>query len=168
MKREVSARVCGLLVALMLCIGVAAPASAIGPHEALPDAAQEARARDLFRQLRCLVCQNQSIDDSDADLARDLRVIVRERIHAGESDAQVIAFLTQRYGDFVLLKPPFKTSTLALWATPFALLLIGGVFLVRRGRRPRGADAAAPLNDGERARLADLLRGDYDRAGGGA
>ena len=163
-----SARVCGLLVALMLCIGVAAPASAIGPQEALPDAAQEARARDLFRQLRCLVCQNQSIDDSDADLARDLRVIVRERIHAGESDAQVIAFLTQRYGDFVLLKPPFKASTLALWATPFALLLIGGVFLVRRGRQPRGADAAAPLNDGERARLADLLRGDDDRAGGGA
>jgi len=164
-----SARLRGLFLALMLGLAVvAAPARAIGPQEALPDAAQEARARDLFRQLRCLVCQNQSIDDSDADLARDLRVIVRERIHAGESDAQVIAFLTQRYGDFVLLKPPFKASTLALWATPFALLLIGGVFLVWRGRQRRGAEAATPLNDGERARLANLLRGDDGRAGGGA
>ncbi len=135
------------------------PAFAIGANEALADPAQEARARELFRQLRCLVCQNQSIDDSDADLARDLRVLVRERIKAGDSNEQVLRFLTQRYGDFVLLKPPLKSSTVALWAAPFALLVVGGVVIALRARR-RAGPALAALDDAERARLARLLADD--------
>jgi len=158
------ARVFLLLVAL---IGLGAPillaptgAIAIGANEALKDPAQEARARALFKQLRCLVCQNQSIDDSDAGLARDLRIIVRERVHAGQSDGEIISFLTARYGDFVLLKPPVKASTLALWLTPFVLLLVGagGIVMVLR-RRPRAPDAA--LSAEEKAKLATLL--DPDR-----
>jgi cytochrome c-type biogenesis protein CcmH len=135
-------------------------AVAIGAHEALKDPAQEARARALFKQLRCLVCQNQSIDDSDAGLARDLRIIVRERIHAGQSDPEIIAFLTARYGDFVLLKPPVKTSTLALWLTPFVLLLVGvgGIAVaLRRRQRPQ----AAALSAEEKAKLAALLAPDH-------
>lgn len=158
------ARVFLLLVAL---ISLGAPAMlaptsaiAIGANEALKDPAQEARARALFKQLRCLVCQNQSIDDSDAGLARDLRIIVRERIHAGQSDGEIIGFLTARYGDFVLLKPPVKASTLALWLTPFVLLLAGagGIVMVLR-RRPRAQ--ATALSAEEKAKLATLL--DPDR-----
>ena len=103
-------------------------AFAVQPDEMLPDAALEQRARRISAGLRCLVCQNQSIDDSDADLARDLRVLVRERLQAGDSDASVTGFIVARYGEFVLLKPRFSAETLVLWGTPIALLLAGGAF----------------------------------------
>jgi cytochrome c-type biogenesis protein CcmH len=123
----------------------------------LADPAQEARARDISKGLRCLVCQNQSIDDSNADLARDLRVLVRERIAAGDSNDQVITFVTQRYGDYVLLTPPLKPSTVLLWAGPALVFLAaatGAFFYLRR--RPAGA-APAPLSDAEARRLKRLL-----------
>jgi len=134
-----------------------AAAGGIRPDEMLPDPAQEARARALDRELRCLVCQNQSIDDSDADLARDLRLIVRERIRAGDDDPAIRAFLVQRYGDFVLLEPPWRPGTWALWLTPAVLLLAGGGVLAWRARRMRADTAPAPLADDERRRLEALL-----------
>ena len=137
-----------------------ASASAVQPGEQLADPALEVRARRISQELRCLVCQNQSIDDSNAELARDLRLIVRERLTAGDSDAQVLAFVEQRYGEFVLLRPPFKLHTLALWLTPL-LLLIGTVLVLRRNARMRGAaeraDNAAPLSAEEQKRLDKLL-----------
>ncbi len=150
------------LAALLL---LAAPAvAATNPDEMLKDPAQEARARALGRELRCLVCQNQSIDDSDADLARDLRRVVRERIVAGEGDAEILGFLKDRYGEFVLLRPPVQPSTYLLWFGPAAVLLLGGglVAAFYRGRRqegPEAAAAAAPeqLSREERARLKRLL-----------
>ncbi len=146
-----------LALAAMVAL-VAAPAFAIGYGEALDDPALEARARTIGKELRCLVCQNQSIDDSDADLARDLRRLVRERLVAGESDAAIKAYLVSRYGDFILLRPPFKAETYVLWLGPGAILLLaaGGVvlFLRRHGRRP---EPAPPLSDAERRRLDALL-----------
>jgi cytochrome c-type biogenesis protein CcmH len=147
-------------LALLLLAGPAAAATS--PDEMLKDPALEARARTLGKELRCLVCQNQSIDDSDADLARDLRRLVRERLVAGDSDEEVLAFATQRYGDFVLLRPPVKPATWLLWFGPLAVLLVGGglvlAFFRSRGS-PRGAAAAAAadLDPGERERLARLL-----------
>src|SRR5499427_2166241 len=138
-------------------------AHAVQPDEIMSDPAKEARARDLSRELRCLVCQNQSIDDSEAPLARDLRLLVRERIAAGDSDNQVIDFLVARYGEFVLLKPRFERQTLLLWLIPPFLLVIGGVVLVLQARRRSGTDAQAgnpPLSADEKARLAALLAGD--------
>jgi cytochrome c-type biogenesis protein CcmH len=141
-------------------------AHAVLPDEKLADPALEARARGLSQELRCLVCQNQSIDDSNAPLARDLRVIVRERLTAGDSDEQVIAYLRRRYGDFVLLKPPVEPATYALWFGPPALLVIGGIGLLVLHRRRRrlavegaAAEAAAPppLSAEERRRLDALL-----------
>ena len=131
-------------------------AAAVEPGEMLKDPALEARARAISQEIRCLVCQNQSIDDSNADLAHDLRVIVRERLSAGDSDQQVKDYLTARYGDFVLLDPPFKTKTLILWAGPGTLLLLGIAIIALAARRRR-AVAAAPLSDEERRRLAQLL-----------
>ncbi len=123
----------------------------------LRDAEQESRARDIGKELRCLVCQNQSIEDSDASLARDLRRIVREQVEQGASNEQVMRFVHERYGDFVLLRPPFKWSTLLLWATP-ALALLGGVFAIWRARRRANATGIGPLEltEAERKRLADL------------
>ena len=113
---------------LTLCIALLPSlAMAVQPDEILPDAKQESRAREISAELRCLVCQNQSIDDSDAGLARDLRLLVRERIKAGDSNDQVREFLVQRYGDFILLKPPFKMETLLLWLTPAAVLVAGAL-----------------------------------------
>jgi cytochrome c-type biogenesis protein CcmH len=136
------------------------PGLAVEPGEKLADPGLEARARRLSQELRCLVCQNQSIDDSNAELARDLRLIVRERLSAGDSDAQVLAFVEQRYGEFVLLRPPFKLHTLALWLMPL-LLLIGTVLVLRRNARMRAAggrtDNAAPLSAEEQKRLDELL-----------
>lgn len=145
-----------LLAAALL---LAAPAAlAVGnPADMLPDPAEERRAREIGRELRCLVCQNESIEDSNADLARDLRLLVRERIRAGDSDAQVIAFIRDRYGDFVLLRPPFTAATAALWLSP-ALALAGGIltiWLVRR-RGQAAPPAPAPLSPEEQARLAAL------------
>jgi cytochrome c-type biogenesis protein CcmH len=125
----------------------------------LADPALEARARELTKQLRCLVCQNQSIDDSNAPLARDLRLLVRERLKAGDSDAAVIAFVVARYGDFVLLRPPVKATTWLLWFGPAALLVAAALFLWLRARRRRAALPAAPtpLDDEEAKKLAALL-----------
>jgi cytochrome c-type biogenesis protein CcmH len=148
------------LIAIVMLMLATACASAVQPGEQLADPALEVRARKISQELRCLVCQNQSIDDSNAELARDLRLIVRERLTAGDSDAQVLAFVEQRYGEFVLLRPPFKLHTLALWLTPL-LLLIGTVLVLRRNARMRSAaeraDNAAPLSAEEQKRLDKLL-----------
>lgn len=140
---------------------VAVPAFAVQPDEIMRDPAQEARARALSRELRCMVCQNQSIDDSDAPLARDLRLLVRERIAAGDTDGQVIDFLTARYGAFVLLKPRLEAQTLALWLLPPLTLLLGATLLwVVARRRRAGARTdlgVAPLSPDEWAELQELL-----------
>lgn len=154
----------GFALVLAVALGVAygAPTFAVQPDEVMKDAAQEARARSLSRELRCMVCQNQSIDDSDAPLARDLRLLVRERIQAGDTDAQVIDFLVARYGEFVLLKPRFEPQTFALWLLPPLVLGIGGLLLLFAARRRRvaaaGNDIAAPpLDAEEQAQLAQLI-----------
>src|SRR6266571_5696124 len=150
----------GLLIAVS-CL-VAAPAFAVQPDEILTDPALETRARELSRELRCMVCQNQSIDDSDAPLARDLRLLVRERIAAGDSDGQVMDFLVARYGEFVLLKPRFNPHTLLLWLLPPLALIGGGVALwaySRRRARFPGAEGQAllKLTAEEEARLERLI-----------
>jgi cytochrome c-type biogenesis protein CcmH len=147
-----------LLAALVALAAV--PAFAVLPDEQLDDPALESRAREISQGLRCVVCQNQSIDDSDAPLARDLRIIVRERLVAGDSDEQAVDYIVERYGNYVLLKPPFQLGTLALWLGPLAFLALGGagVFFYLRGRRGAGA-APAPLSPAEAARL-DRMLGD--------
>jgi len=131
-------------------------AHAVRPDEMLADPALEARAREVGSELRCLVCRNQSIDDSDADLAHDLRVLVRDRIKAGDTNDQVIAYIRSRYGDFVLLRPPFKADTLLLWGGPLLILIAGGVALTRF-YRGRDETAPAPLSPEERRRLAAVI-----------
>ena len=120
-----------------LLLALAPAAQALLPEERLADPAAEERARGLSAQLRCLVCQNQSIDDSDAPFARDMQMLIRQEISSGKSDDQIITFLRQRYGDYVLLNPPLTGMTVYLWAAPFAFLVIGviGIVLVRRRRR---------------------------------
>ncbi len=144
-------------VLLLLLLLLPLPALAVSsPADMLPDAAQEERARTLGREIRCMVCQNQSIEDSEASLARDLRLIVRERINAGDSDAQVMEYLHSRYGDFVLLKPPFAWSTAALWATPLIAVLGGLGLILALRRRVAGTPPPPPLTEEERRRLAAL------------
>jgi cytochrome c-type biogenesis protein CcmH len=153
------------LLSMILLLVSATHAVAVQPDEMLKDPAQETRARELSKQLRCMVCQNQSIDDSDAPLARDLRILVRERLQAGDSNQQVIDFLVQRYGEFVLLRPRLHWRTALLWLAP-PLLLIGGglvLFLVARRRgASAAADAAVPqggaLTAEEERRLAALIK----------
>src|SRR5438105_2127179 len=123
-----------LIIALLTFVAVPC-AMAVEPDEVLSDATLEARARALSKELRCMVCQNQSIDDSEAPLARDLRILVRERLQSGDSDGQVIDFLVARYGEFVLLRPRFRRHTLILWATPVVLLIVGAGALVAFVRR---------------------------------
>jgi cytochrome c-type biogenesis protein CcmH len=142
-----------LLLALLLPLHALAVSN---PADMLPDPAQEARARALGREIRCMVCQNQSIEDSEVGLARDLRLIVRERIAAGDSDAAIKGFLHARYGDFVLLKPPFAWSTAVLWATPFIAVLAGLGLILAMRRRAAQAAAPPPLTEEERQRLAAL------------
>jgi cytochrome c-type biogenesis protein CcmH len=144
------------IVALFL---LATPVLAVQPDEILKDPALESRARALSQELRCMVCQNQSIDDSDAPLAKDLRVLVRERLTAGDSDRQVIDFLVARYGEFVLLKPRLNAHTLLLWLAPFAVVLAGVIGLITfLRRRPRADLLAAPtLSADEQRRVAKLL-----------
>jgi cytochrome c-type biogenesis protein CcmH len=133
-------------------------AHAVTPDEILKDPALETRARNLSRELRCMVCQNQSIDDSEAPLAKDLRVLVRERLSHGDSDRQVLDFLVSRYGEFVLLKPPFEWHTLLLWGVSPAVLLIGIFALITMARRRQPAVAQSPaLSEAERQRLAALV-----------
>jgi cytochrome c-type biogenesis protein CcmH len=158
-----------LLLALALIAGapvlapvwmpLATPAWAVRPDEMLSDPRLEARARALSRELRCMVCQNQSIDDSEAPLAHDLRVLVRERLVAGDSDQQVLDFLVARYGEFVLLKPPLSWHTALLWLGPPALLFGGGLALVLFARRRASAGLdTEPLSAAEQARLAELTQ----------
>ena len=146
-----------LALCLMLVFSLT-PAFAVQPDEVLADPALEARARALSQELRCLICQNQSIDDSDALLARDLRLLLRERLKSGDSDKQVLDFLVARYGEFVLLRPPLGWHTALLWLTP-ALLLIGAVIgLIAVARRRSGSVAAEPgLSPEEAARLARAM-----------
>jgi cytochrome c-type biogenesis protein CcmH len=143
------------IVLLFLLVVTSVPAFAVMPDEMLKDPEHEARARSLSAGFRCLVCQNQSIDDSDAPLARDLRLLIRERITLGDSDAAVRDFVVSRYGDYVLLKPRLTGSTLALWLLPFAIALGGLAFLLqRRGMKENAAEA--PLSSEERERLERL------------
>jgi cytochrome c-type biogenesis protein CcmH len=148
------------LVLALALFGTATAALAVTPDEQMSDPTLEARARHLSAGLRCLVCQNQSIDGSDAPLARDLRLLVRERIKSGESDAQVIDFIVARYGDFVLLKPPLTWHTALLWATPFLLLLaaIAAIWRNMRHARIETPSPAAPLSNEERAKLEAALK----------
>jgi cytochrome c-type biogenesis protein CcmH len=145
-----------VLMALLLLAG---PALAVQPDEVLDDPRLEARARAISEELRCLVCQNQSIDDSDAPLARDLRLLVRERLKAGDSDSQVRSFLVDRYGEFVLLKPTFSGRNLFLWLTPLLALALGTFVAMRRFRARRSA-AGAGLKPDEEEALAEILERD--------
>ena len=143
---------------LLLAAFALSPARAVLPDEVMSNPAQEARARDLSRELRCMVCQNQSIDDSEAPLARDLRILVRERLTAGDSDPQVVDFLVARYGEFVLLKPRFEWQTAVLWFTPAAALLAGVIAIIAAIRRRRAApQAMAPLSPDEEQALAKMI-----------
>lgn len=152
MKRFVLGLFCALLMA--------GPVAAVLPEEQLADPVLEARARAISQELRCVVCQNQSIDDSDAPLAADLRAIVRERLTAGDTDEEVMAYIVARYGNFVLLKPPLDLQTILLWSAPLLVLIPGGIGLalyLRRRSRAGGADPA-PLSAEERGALADILK----------
>lgn len=141
-----------LLAITALIATLAAPAYALSPDELLKDPAMESRARAISAQLRCLVCQNQSIDDSDAPLAKDLRTLVREQLVQGKSDAEIMDFVVARYGEFVLLRPRLTAGTLLLWGTPFAVLLIAGTALLLRRRRAESAPET-PLSEQERQAL---------------
>lgn len=146
---------------ILAAIGCMAGAAA-DPAERLPDPAQEARARTIFREVRCLVCQNESIDDSEAALAGDLRSVVRDQVKQGRSDQQIRAFLVDRYGEFVLLKPPFSLGNALLWATPVIALVLGGLLMIALLRRraspgPVGEDPNS-LSQAEEARLQVLLK----------
>lgn len=146
----------GLLIAFLLAT---TPALAVLPSEQLADPGLEARARAISAELRCVVCQNQTIDDSDAELAHDLRVLLRQRLKAGDTDQQAISFIVNRYGDYVLLKPPFEAETLLLWLGPLLVLLVGGTGVVFYLRRRRNAANPAFTAD-EQARLDRLLKED--------
>ena len=148
-----------ILFALALLATLAPTASfAVRPDEMLKDPALEARARHLSEELRCMVCQNQSIDDSDAPLAHDLRILVRQRLEAGDSDKQVLDYLVARYGDFVLLRPPFKLSTLLLWGLPPAALAIGLIALIMLARRRKPVPTSVQaLTPEEQAKLSTLV-----------
>jgi cytochrome c-type biogenesis protein CcmH len=146
------------LFSLAMVLSVASPAFAVQPDEVLQDPALEARARALSEGLRCLVCQNQSIDDSEAPLAKDLRILVRERLKAGDSDQQIIDFIVSRYGEFVLLKPRFEPHTWLLWlATPLVLLAAAGAIIYGYRRRESVAEAPKPLTASEKRRLKRLV-----------
>jgi len=149
------------ILVFLLALLVAAPAAAVQPDEMLADPALEARARAISKEVRCLVCQNESIDDSNAELARDLRILVRERIKAGDSDAEAKAYLVDRYGEFVLLKPTFSLENAALWlAGPIAFLAgLGVIFIYLRRRNPRAEAREAPLTAEEKAALDEILKG---------
>jgi cytochrome c-type biogenesis protein CcmH len=148
------------LLALAVLLTTAAAAHAVLPDEQLADPVLEARARHISQELRCVVCQNQTIDDSDAELAHDLRVILRERLLAGDTDAQAESFLVKRYGPYVLLKPPFEQQTLLLWLGPFMVLAAGAVAAAMYLRsRSRSAPRVVPaLSAEEEARLSGLLK----------
>ena len=148
-----------LLLALAFLL-TAFPAFAVNPDEVLADPALEARARTLSSQLRCMVCQNQSIDDSNAELARDLRLLVRERLKNGDSDQAVIDYVVSRYGEFVLLNPRLRGETLLLWGAPIVLFLAGATAMILFVRKRGGKPTGTPLSDVEKAELERALKGD--------
>ena len=149
------------VILFLLVLLVAAPAYSVQPDEMLADPVLEARARAISKEVRCLVCRNESIDDSNAELARDLRLLVRERLTVGDSDAEVLGYLVDRYGEFVLLKPIFSAANALLWLSGPIAFLLGLIAIVayHRTRRPRAAANAAPLSDAEKRRLDDILDG---------
>ena len=147
-----------LLLALFLLLASVVPSLAVNPDEVLADPALEARARAISAQLRCMVCQNQSIDDSNAELAKDLRLLVRERLKNGDSDEAVISYVVSRYGEFVLLNPRFEAKTLVLWGMPAILLVAGIVTLALAARRRAARIPGAPLSAEEKEALDKLLR----------
>jgi cytochrome c-type biogenesis protein CcmH len=144
------------VVALLLMLWLALPAFAVNPDEVLADPALEARARAISAQLRCLVCQNESIDDSNAELAREIRLIVRERLVAGDTDEQVLQYLVDRYGEYVLLKPVFAPHTLVLWTAAPLVLIIGGVAILIAARRKRALPQGEALTAEEQRALDEL------------
>lgn len=146
-----------LLIALLMSFAIVAPSFAVEPGEMLKDPVQEARAREISKELRCLVCQNESIDDSHADLAHDLRMLVRARIEAGDTNQQVLDYIVARYGQFVLLKPRFEPATYLLWLAPFAVIVIGGAALYLVTRRRKMTVAPQPLDPDEQNRVAQIL-----------
>lgn len=147
-----------MFLSLFMVLAGSITVHAVQPDEVLPDARLEARARDISSHLRCLVCQNESIDDSNAPLARDLRLLVRERLVAGDSNQQVVDFLVARYGEFVLLRPRFNRDTLLLWGAPaFLVIIAGGIIFWRVQRRKH--KKLMPLNEDEKKRLNALLNG---------
>src|SRR3954466_16377817 len=153
-----------LALLAFIWIGLLCSAYAVQPDEIMTDPVKEARAREISHELRCMVCQNQSIDDSEAPLARDLRLLVRERLKAGDSDAQVLAYMVARYGEFVLLKPRMSWRTAILWGAPFAILIAG---LLAIGfsvlRRPGSASSqAAALTEAERLKLKAITQSQTD------
>lgn len=152
-------RLARLVAVLALAVGLAAPAFAVQPDEVLDDPALEARARDLSAELRCMVCQNESIDASNAPLARDIRILLRERLEKGDSNREVLDYLVSRYGEFVLLKPRLSAHTLLLWLTPLLVLLVGG-WMVVGGLRRRRQPEPAPLSATEEAELKRVLSDD--------
>ncbi|MDQ3125240.1 MAG: cytochrome c-type biogenesis protein CcmH [Pseudomonadota bacterium] len=149
-----------LVLGLFCALLITGPVAAVLPEEQLADPVLEARAREISQELRCVVCQNQSIDDSDAPLAADLRAIVRERLTAGDTNEEVMAYIVARYGNFVLLKPPLDLQTILLWSAPLLVLIPGGLgvalYLRRRGRA--GAADPTPLSVEERRALAAILK----------
>jgi cytochrome c-type biogenesis protein CcmH len=149
-----------LFLLLVLLFGATPHGYAVEPSEMMADPQLEARAREVSKSLRCLVCQNESIDDSNADLAHDMRMLVRRRIAAGDTNAQVIHYMVDRYGDFVLLNPRFMTSTMLLWLGPLIVLILGGIGLIRIVNRAR--PAAAPLSPDEKLALAKLTAPDQN------
>jgi cytochrome c-type biogenesis protein CcmH len=147
-----------LLLTFALSLSIAGAANAVQPDEVLPDPALEARARAISEGLRCLVCQNQSIDDSEAPLAKDLRLLVRERLKAGDSDQEIVDFIVARYGEFVLLKPRFESQTLLLWLATPAVFLAAILLVASAYRRRKSAqEQTAPLSVNEQQRLKQLL-----------
>jgi cytochrome c-type biogenesis protein CcmH len=152
-----------LLAVAVLTLFAAPPSRAVEPDEMLSNPKLEARARAISAELRCLVCQNESIDESQAPLAHDLRVLVRQRLVAGDTDRQILNFLVSRYGEFVLLKPPLSWNTVALWGAPPGILLIGVIMIVvveRRRLAARPKTETAGLSEAEEARIAEILRGE--------
>jgi cytochrome c-type biogenesis protein CcmH len=144
------------ILILLTCVGLAGTAFAVEPDEMLKDPAQEQRAEAIGRQLRCPVCKTESIEESDADFTRDLRKVVREQVAAGKTNQQVLDFMHDRYGDFILLRPPFSPSTWALWLAPPALLILGGILALSVARRRRTTDDTTPLTEAERVELEAL------------
>lgn len=144
-------------ISFFILICLAPNANAVEPSEMLQDPALETRAREVSKHLRCVQCQNETIDESDAQIARDMRILVRQKITAGDSNEEILDYMVSRYGDYVLLMPRFQTNTLILWLGPFAVLLVGGLIVARRMRTGANTASAAPLSEEERAAIENVM-----------